>query len=268
MAASSSATRERVRSTNIEGAWGVGSRFKLAASPRQASSSALHAEHSARWRPSFRCSSSSSAPAAASASSSRMDSCSFILASRNFRETPRGYLHPADSCQPPLTGRARLHLSLHPVQTAAEARLDRGKRQLEHAGDFLELHLFFKAQRKYLSVDDRQIRQRTGDKPGALLVEQTVERRRTIRGQPRLARLAGRIARGRLVQALRTVAPQMVNGQIPRHRKQPSVEIAAGIKTLDALGDAQPGLLKQIFGQSRLAHQPQQVTIEPVLITR
>src|SRR5712691_4903506 len=184
------------------------------------------------------------------------------------RETPRAYLHPADSCQPPLTGRARLHLSLHPVQTAAEARLDRGKRQLEHAGDLLELHLFFKAQREYLAVDDRQIGQRTGNKPGALLVEQTVERRRTIRSQPRLARLAGRIAHGRLVQALRTVAPQMVNRQIPRHRKQPGVEIAAGIKTLDALGDAQPGLLKQIFGQGRLAHQPQQVTIEPVLIAR
>src|SRR2546427_6760232 len=194
MAASSSATRERVRSTNIEGAWGVGSRFKLAASPRQASSSALHAEHSARWRPSLRCSFSSSAPAAASASSSRMDSCSFIFASRNFpRDSSR--LSSSRGLMPaPIDRRARLHLSLHSFETAAETRLDRGKRQLEHAGGFLELHLFFKAQRKYFPVDDRQVRQRTGNQPGALLVEQTVERRGTIRGQPRLARLARRIA--------------------------------------------------------------------------
>ena len=51
-----------------------------------------------------------------------------------------------------------------------------------------------------------------------------------------------------------------------RDGEQPGIEAARRIVAMDLPHHVQPGLLEQIVGRGRVAHQPQKIAIEPVLI--
>src|SRR6266704_5220990 len=59
-----------------------------------------------------------------------------------------------------------------------------------------------------------------------LALEHAVERRRTVCRQPCLPWLASGFPGQRLVEALRLVAPKVVEGQVPRDGEQPSLKAA------------------------------------------
>lgn len=58
----------------------------------------------------------------------------------------------------------------------------------------------------------------------------------------------------------------MINGEIARQSEEPGVEIPANVKSADLRSDANPSLLKKVFGIGRLTHQTQQITIKTVLV--
>jgi dienelactone hydrolase len=69
-----------------------------------------------------------------------------------------------------------------------------------------------------------------------------------------------------LIEAFGPHAAQMVDGQIAGHGEEPSVKVSPRIEAPDLRGDTQPGLLEKVFGLRLLAHQAEQVAIQPVLI--
>lgn len=58
----------------------------------------------------------------------------------------------------------------------------------------------------------------------------------------------------------------MIDGQIAGYGEKPGVKVSARIKPPDLRGHTQPGLLKEVLGLGLLAHQAEQVAIQPVLI--
>src|SRR5579864_6925530 len=71
-----------------------------------------------------------------------------------------------------------------------------------------------------------------------------------------------------LFETFRAHAPQMIDRQVAGQSKKPRLEISAGIEARDLPRHAQPGLLKQILGFGGLAHDAQQIAIQPVLVAR
>jgi dienelactone hydrolase len=69
-----------------------------------------------------------------------------------------------------------------------------------------------------------------------------------------------------VVKAFGPHAAQMVDSQIAGHGEKPGVKVSSRIEASDLRGDAQPGLLEKVFGLRWLAHQAEQVAIQPVLI--
>ena len=71
---------------------------------------------------------------------------------------------------------------------------------------------------------------------------------------------------GRRVEAYRLLAAHVVNRQVARNAKQPGAELVASIVLAAALEDANPRLLKKVFGQIAAAGQVNQIAQQPVLI--
>lgn len=69
-----------------------------------------------------------------------------------------------------------------------------------------------------------------------------------------------------LVEAFRPDATQMIDGEIAGQGKEPGIEIPANIESADLRSDTKPGLLEKILGIGGLAHQAEQIAVEPVLV--
>src|SRR3989442_1623100 len=93
--------------------------------------------------------------------------------------------------------------------------------------------------------------------PPTLALEHAVERRRTVCRQPCLPWLASGFPGQGLVEALRLVAPKVVEGQVAPDGEQPSLKAAPLVELTGLLDHAQPGLLEEVLRQGRLTNDAQ-----------
>ena len=115
---------------------------------------------------------------------------------------------------------------------------------------------FFEAQRQRLPVQRRQRVHGGGQDRGALA------------GQHRAQRIRRRRRKCKLVvfQALRRAPAQQIHRGVVRDGEEPRIEAARRIVAVELADHMQPGLLEQVVGRGLVAHQAQEVAIEPVLV--
>src|SRR5204863_4766049 len=124
-------------------------------------------------------------------------------------------------------------------------------------------HVLLESQRQYFAVNHRQLRDSGRKNSTALEFQQLIELALSDGFKTFNGRDSGFIRR---IEAAASPQPEIVDRQVPCHRKQPCVELTPRVVSANLLDHPQPRLLKYIIGGDGILKQSEQEAIQAVLI--